>query len=166
MNQASLTESPHLQHARRVIALAKNNVATKKGGPFAAIIVDPKTNTVIAEATNEVLANHDPTAHAEVNAIRIATQKLQHFELKNLILYTSCEPCPMCLGAIYWARLQEVIFCADRKDAAHAGFDDSFIYDEISLSPLNRKIPMRQFNDPSSREPFQEWIRFEQKIEY
>lgn len=156
----------HSFFAQKVIELAKKNVRSGRGGPFAAIIVNPKTGEVVSEATNSVLETVDPTAHAEINAIRKATQKVKHFELRDFILYTSCEPCPMCLGAIYWARLSKVIYCADRADAARAGFDDSFIYDEIPVQPHLRKIPMIQERAPNRQEPFQDWIQFENKIPY
>lgn len=110
-----------------------------KGGPFGAVIV--KDGEIIASASNEVLYTNDPTAHAEINAIRIACAKLGSYQLTNCDLYTTCEPCPMCLGAIYWARPARVFFAATRHDAAASGFDDSFIYEEISRPADTRKIP-------------------------
>ena len=114
------------------IDLATENVRNG-GGPFGAIVV--KDGEVIATGVNRVTANNDPTAHAEVQAIRAACAKTGNFELKGCVLYTSCEPCPMCLGAIYWSRVDRVVYAGTQNDAADAGFDDSFIYDELELPP-------------------------------
>ncbi|MFN8153738.1 MAG: nucleoside deaminase [Bacteroidia bacterium] len=124
---------------KAAVEAALNGVREGKGGPFGAVIV--KHGEIIASASNEVLASNDPTAHAEVNAIRQACKKLGSFQLTDCELYTTCEPCPMCLGAIYWARPSKVYFAASRYDAANAGFDDSFIYDEIAADAGIRKIP-------------------------
>ncbi len=134
---------------------AKQGVSTYAGGPFGAVIV--KENNVIASAHNTVTSSNDPTAHAEINAIRQACEHLGTYELENCVLYTSCEPCPMCLGAIYWAHLDRVYFSATRSDAAASGFDDSFIYEEISRDIRNRKIPMIQIDCDESSGCFDAW---------
>src|SRR3989442_13787296 len=125
---------------RRAIALALENVRSGRGGPFAALVV--KEGRVLAEGTNRVTSTNDPTAHAEIIAIREACRALGDFQLTSCDLYTTCEPCPMCLGAIYWARPARVFFGATCRDAAAAGFDDSFIYEELQLAPGARRIPM------------------------
>ena len=124
---------------RRAIVLAHENIRAG-GGPFAAVVV--KDRVVVAEGVNQVTATNDPTAHAEVVAIRAACRSLATFQLTGCDLYTTCEPCPMCLGAIYWARLARVFYAGLACDAATAGFDDAFIYDEIKLSHASRRIPM------------------------
>ena len=126
----------------RAIELAIQNVKERKGGPFGAVIV--RDGTIIAEGTNLVTASLDPTAHAEVVAIRKACAVLQTFELTGCVVYTSCEPCPMCLAAIYWSRAEKVYFAAGREDAAAAGFDDEFLYRELSLPMGQRSLPMEQ----------------------
>lgn len=122
---------------QRAIDLAIENVRSGRGGPFGAVIV--RKAKVIAEGVNQVTSLHDPTAHAEVVAIREACLATEHFELRDCELYTSCEPCPMCLGAIYWARVGRVYFAANRHDAAEAGFDDSLIYDQLA-APFTERI--------------------------
>lgn len=134
------------------------------GGPFGAIIV--KDGNVIASSGNRVTAQLDPTAHAEIMAIRVACQVLQDFQLTDCVLYSSCEPCPMCLGAIYWARLREVYFASSRFDAAAAGFDDGLIYQEIPLSPEKRNIPMYSLALANAQSPFQAWCRLGNKVAY
>lgn len=124
---------------QRAIALAKSGAENNTGGPFGCVIV--KDEKIIAEGSNAVTSTNDPTAHAEVVAIRKACQKLNSFQLEDCIIYTSCEPCPMCLGAIYWARPKAVYFACTRQDAAKINFDDQFIYDEIDTDFSNRKIP-------------------------
>ena len=124
---------------RRAIALAHENIRAG-GGPFAAVVV--KDGLVVAEGVNQVTATNDPTAHAEVVAIRAACKTLGTFQLTGCDLYTTCEPCPMCLGAIYWARPAQVFYAGLARDAATAGFDDAFIYEEIKLSHASRRIPM------------------------
>ena len=126
----------------RAIELAVLNIEERKGGPFGAVIV--RDGTIIAEGTNLVTASLDPTAHAEVVAIRKACAVLQTFELTGCVVYTSCEPCPMCLAAIYWSRAEKVYFAAGREDAAAAGFDDEFLYRELSLPMGQRSLPMEQ----------------------
>ncbi|MCC5945766.1 MAG: nucleoside deaminase [Bernardetiaceae bacterium] len=143
---------------------AAQNVHTGKGGPFAAIIV--KENKLLALGTNQVLVDKDPTAHAEVTAIRNACQIIGHFQLKDCILFSSCEPCPMCLGAIYWARPKAVYFAATKYDAAKVGFDDGFIYDEIVKNPLQRQIPFTQIDMKNAIEPFKIWQNKIDKTHY
>lgn len=150
----------YLQHA---VDLARQNL-TSGGGPFGAIIV--KDQHIIASSGNRVTPNLDPTAHAEIMAIRLACQQLQDFQLKDCILYTSCEPCPMCLGAIYWARLQAVYYASTHDSAAAAGFDDSFIYTEIPKLPAERHIPMHHLTLPSADSPFEAWNRLSNKVCY
>lgn len=154
----------HHHFLARAIELACQNVEKQRGGPFSCVIV--KNGKIIAEGTNRVTTTNDPTAHAEIVAIRRACKKLGTFQLKGCTLYASCEPCPMCLGAIYWARPQEIIFAAAKTDAARVGFDDQFIYAEI-LKPLaRRKIKTRQLATEASTAPFYIWERSSTKIRY
>lgn len=153
----------HATFLQQAVDLACENVANG-GGPFGALIV--KDQDIIASSGNRVTPNLDPTAHAEIMAIRLACQHLADFQLTDCILYTSCEPCPMCLGAIYWARLKAVYFACNRFDAAAAGFDDSFIYDEIAKLPAQRTIAMQYLNLPAAASPFQRWDQLESKIRY
>ena len=148
----------------RAIQLSLDNVLSGKGGPFGAVIV--KNGERIAEGVNRVTAINDPTAHAEVVAIREACAKLRAFELTDCEIYTSCEPCPMCLGAIYWARLARVHFAALASDAADAGFDNSFIYNEIGLPHQDRKIPMIPAMREQALEAFRAWGAKADKIRY
>ena len=162
-----MTESElqmHKKFLQEAINLAKENVATGKGGPFGAVIV--KDGQIIARACNEVLRTQDPTMHAEVNAIRQACKKLNHFELKDCIIYSSCEPCPMCLGAIYWARPKALFFAADRHCAARHGFDDRFIYEQITTTPSARKILTMCIAMPNDEEPFVHWDNKSDKTQY
>ena len=146
------------------IDLAIKNVQSAKGGPFAAIIC--RNQEVIAACTNIVTSSNDPTAHAEIMAIRTACAKLNSFQLTDCVLYTSCEPCPMCLGAIYWARLKQVYFACNRNDAAKAGFDDRFIYEQIAKTPEQRQIAMQQLTLKESLSPFITWQEQENRILY
>lgn len=148
---------------QRAITIAKENIS-KGGGPFGAVIV--VGDKIIAEAGNTVVPTNDPTAHAEVNAIREACQKLGNFELKDAVMYASCEPCPMCLSAIYWARIKKIYFAASRFDAADAGFDDEFIYKELELPMNERNIPIEQMSLPENQTPFEDWKQFEKKVRY
>src|SRR5712671_5393911 len=154
--------SPELM--KRAIALALENVSTGSGGPFAAVIV--KDNRIVAEGTNRVTRSNDPTAHAEVVAIREACRVLADFQLSGCDLYTTCEPCPMCLGAIYWARPARIFYASSAADAADAGFDDAFIYDELKIAPAGRRIPMAQLLREDSLVIFSAWKRQEKKIPY
>lgn len=154
----------HIDYMKKAIALAVENVKNQ-GGPFAAIIVD-QHGKIVGTGTNRVTDKHDPTAHAEVEAIRQACTSLDTFQLDNCILYTSCEPCPMCLGAIYWARLKKVYYAADQTLAAAGGFDDAFIYQEINKDYQDRTIPFEGLDIKEKNEPFETWNRLEIKIEY
>ncbi len=148
----------------RAIQLSIENVRTGRGGPFGALIV--KDGEVVAEGVNCVTATNDPTAHAEIIAIREACKKLGTFELTGCEIYTSCEPCPMCLGAIYWARPDRVYFGNTAADAADAGFDDSHIYDEIPKAHSERKIPMVQIMREEALEGFRVWKKQVNKVPY
>jgi guanine deaminase len=148
---------------KQAIELAVENVR-RDGGPFAALVV--KDGLVIATGTNQVTRTKDPTAHAEVVAIREACRVLGEFQLTGCDIYTSCEPCPMCLGAIYWARPASVTYAATHEDAATAGFDDDFIYKEIGAAPEARAIPMVRVEDASATRPFTEWALRAGKVPY
>jgi guanine deaminase len=154
----------HREFLNQAIEVAKSNVNSGQGGPFGAIIV--KDDCVVSSSGNRVTSTLDPTAHAEILAIRQACQKLGHFQLTDCVLYTSCEPCPMCLGAIYWARLKKVYFACSREDAAAANFDDSYIYQEIAICPSKRGIVMQQIGLQSSNEPFNLWNKLSDKVRY
>ena len=149
---------------RRVLELAVQNAAADRGGPFAALVV--KGEEVIGEGTNLVTSSNDPTAHAEVVAIRRACAALNTFQLTGCELYTSCEPCPMCLGAIYWARPAVIYYSATHKDAAAAGFDDSFIYQQTRLRPEERYIPMQRLLAEESERPFDAWQQNSNRVPY
>jgi guanine deaminase len=148
---------------RRAIALSENSVRTG-GGPFGAVIA--KDGAVIAEASNSVTIDHDPTAHAEVNAIRAACTRLHSFDLSGCEIYCSCEPCPMCLGAIYWARLDRIYYANDRKAAASIGFDDDFIYQEIDRPMTERHRPIEMLLPEEGRKAFDMWREKTDKTEY
>ncbi len=154
----------HEAFLNQAIQLALENVNSGEGGPFGAVIV--KNNQVIASSGNKVTSTLDPTAHAEILAIRSACRTLNDFQLTGCILYASCEPCPMCLGAIYWARLDRVYYACSHQEAAAARFDDSFIYDEINLPPQQRHIPMLQVNLPTAMNPFRAWNKKADKVTY
>lgn len=154
----------HQAFLQQAIQLAASNAQSGQGDPYGAIIV--QHNKVIAASANQVTSTLDPTAHAEIMAIRAACQCLHSFQLPDCILYSSCEPCPMCLGAIYWARLQAVYFACTRDDAANAGFDDRFIYTEIALQPANRKIPMLAVSVSNALLPFTLWQNVASKTPY
>ena len=148
---------------RKAIELSINSVRNG-GGPFGAVIA--REGEIIAEGSNGVTIYNDPTAHAEVTAIRKACEKLGTFELKGCEIYTSCEPCPMCLGAIYWAHLDKIYYANDRKDAADIGFDDDFIYQEIEVKPQYRKKPSEILMREEGLEAFRIWNKKTDKIEY
>jgi guanine deaminase len=154
----------HTEFLRQAIDLAVENAKSGEGGPYGAVIV--KDNQLIAASGNKVTSAVDPTAHAEVMVIRLACKTLNDFQLQGCILYSSCEPCPMCLGAIYWARLEKVYYACSRQDAAAANFDDSFIYDEISVPPHQRRIPMLHLNLPNAMRPFDIWAEKSDKVLY
>jgi len=140
------------------------NVQSGRGGPFGALVA--KDGQIISTGTNQVTATMDPTAHAEVVAIRKACRALGHFELTGCEIYCSCEPCPMCLGAIYWSRPAQVFFAASGAAAADAGFDDSFIKGQICLPYQNQQLPISQLHHEQALEPFQAWKAKPDKIAY
>ena len=154
----------HKKFLAMAVQLAQENVGSGKGGPFGAVIV--KDGQILATGTNQVLSTQDPTMHAEVSAIRNACAKLKSFDLKDCIIYSSCEPCPMCLGAIYWARPKALYFAADQHTAAKHGFDDKFIYDEIALTPQERKIKTIRLVLKEQEDPFNAWTAKEDKVQY
>lgn len=149
---------------RIAVNLSRKGMEDGKGGPFGAIVV--KDDKIIGKGCNMVLTDNDPTAHAEIMAIREACRHLDSFQLDGCEIYTSCEPCPMCLGAIYWARADKIYYANRREDAADIGFDDSFIYDEIELPIADRKIPMQRIDSPEALEVFKNWKNKSDKIEY
>ena len=151
------------QLMREAIRLATENVANG-GGPFGAVIA--RGGEIIATGVNRVTANNDPTAHAEVSAIRSAAQRLGTFNLTGCEIFTSCEPCPMCLGAIYWARLDKVYYANTKADAKAIGFDDSFIYDELALPQDKRKLPSEAMLRNEAIKTFELWAAKEDKTEY
>jgi guanine deaminase len=151
-------------HMRRAIELSLEMMRSGRGGPFGAVIV--KDGKIIAEGSNQVTSTNDPTAHAEVVAVRRACQALQTFDLTGCEIYTSCEPCPMCLSAIYWARLDRIYFANDRHDAAKIGFRDDFLYHEIPLPLEQRAIPVSRLLQAEGWAAFEEWDRREDKIVY
>jgi tRNA(Arg) A34 adenosine deaminase TadA len=144
--------------------VAVQGVELGAGGPFGAVVV--RGDEVLARAHNQVISTNDPTAHAEIGAIRAACVVLNSFQLDDCDLYASCEPCPMCLGAIYWARPRTVFFSATRQDAAEAGFDDAFVYDELELAPADRTLPMRRIAHPEAAAPFAAWAAKPDRVEY
>ncbi|MGC4038851.1 MAG: nucleoside deaminase [Chitinophagaceae bacterium] len=148
----------------KAIEVAKRGMETGKGGPFGCVIV--RDNEVIAEGCNLVTSTNDPTAHAEVVAIREACKRLQSYELTDCDVYASCEPCPMCLGAIYWARVNRVIYASTRHDAAAVEFDDDFIYKEIGAEMEKRKIPFIHYAHPKAAAVFNSWVDNENKKRY
>ncbi len=148
---------------QRAIDLAAESVK-KGGGPFGAVVV--KDGKVIAESANSVTPDNDPTAHAEINAIRLACKKLGTFMLDGYEIYASCEPCPMCLGAIYWAHIKTIYYAGTRSDAAKAGFDDDFIYREINIDPEKRSVPAFNFMPTEGAAVFKLWLDKEDRTNY
>ncbi len=155
--------SEYKEYMARAIQLATNNV-DKGGGPFGAVVV--KNGEIIAESANSVTNDNDPTAHAEINAIRKACEQLSTYDLTGCAIFSSCEPCPMCLGAIYWARLDELNFACNKDDAASSGFDDAFIYEELKFNYKQRKLKTDQFMRTDALQSFQRWDEFEEKETY
>lgn len=149
---------------RRAIALSVEAVNSGLGGPFGAVIM--RNGAIVAEGANQVTSSNDPTAHAEVVAIRRACEALGSFDLRGCEIYTSCEPCPMCLGAIYWARLDRIYFASTRADAAAIGFDDDFLYREIPLPLDQRSIPISQVLGDEGRDAFNQWAAKPDKQPY
>ena len=149
---------------RRAISLATQNVLEGKGGPFGAVIV--REGKIVGEGANSVTTTNDPTAHGEVNAIRAAARALGTFDLAGCELYTSCEPCPMCLASAYWARIDAIYYGATAADAAKAGFDDAFLYDEMRKQHAERIIPSTQMLKEEAWASFKAWLESPNKIQY
>lgn len=149
---------------QRAIELSEIGMTKGEGGPFGCVIV--KNGEIIGEGYNQVTSTNDPTAHAEIVAIRNACKNLKSFQLIDCEIYTSCEPCPMCLSAIYWARPSKIYYANTKEDAKNIGFDDSFIYDEMILDIDSRKIPMIALNHPTAQEVFKAWANKADKIKY
>lgn len=162
-NLSSMPENEHKIFMREAIRLSIESVKSN-GGPFGAVIV--KDGKIIAKGNNQVVQNNDPTAHAEVNAIRNATKYLGTISLNGCVIYTSCEPCPMCLGAIYWAHLDKIYFANTKTDAKNIDFDDSFIYEEIALPYNKRKVSTNQILRDEALIAFKEWMNKADKIKY
>jgi guanine deaminase len=148
---------------RRALELAAKSIK-EGGGPFGALIT--KDGKIISEGSNRVVLSHDPTAHAEIIAIRRASATIMSHDLSGCVIYTSCEPCPMCLGAIYWSGIQKVVYASDRKDASRAGFNDNLIYEEIGLDPADRKLIFKHIPDAGGEDIFRKWDEFESRIPY
>ena len=149
---------------QRAIALSVENVASGRGGPFAAVVV--RAGRIIGEGTNRVTSTNDPSAHAEVIAIRAACAQLENFQLTGCELYTSCEPCPMCMGLVYWAHLDKVYYASSASDAASIGFDDAFIYQELKLPLERRSLPLVQTMRDEALAAFAAWRDKPDKVEY
>ena len=164
MKERLMRSEPNLEHMRRAIALSLRAIRTKCGLPFGAVIV--RDGEVIAEAHNTVTSDNDPTAHAEMNAIRAACAKLGTFLLEGCEIYTSGEPCPMCLSAIYWARLDRIYYANRQEDANRVGFSDQSFYREISLPPDQRRIPMSRLLGDEAIAAFSEWDERPDKVIY
>lgn len=162
--EKSREEKSREEWMREVIELALENVRTGQGGPFGALVV--KDGALLAAGVNLVTATNDPTAHAEIVAVRRACEALGSFQLSGCELYASCEPCPMCLGAIYWARPAAYYFSCTRAKAAEAGFDDAFIHEQLQLRPEERSIRGERITVENAGAPFEEWARSGQKVEY
>lgn len=158
------TNDNHEHFMKRAIALAEEGMNSNAGGPFGCVVV--KDNKIIAEGYNRVTSTNDPTAHAEIVAIRSACEKLNSFQLEDCIIYTSCEPCPMCFGAIYWARPKMVYFACDKKDAANIQFDDQFIYEELDKEFADREIPFARLLRKDAVKVFEKWASKNDKTEY
>ena len=158
------SDKQHEKFMRIAIRLADQNVLTGKGGPFGAVIV--KDGKVVAKSANTVTTTTDPTAHAEIATIRLACKKLKTYNLSGCVIYTSCEPCPMCLGAIYWAHLDKIYWACTKKDAAENGFSDQFIYDEIARPVTKRMLPVQQLLREEAQQSFKLWQESDFKIDY
>ena len=157
-------EAPNPEFMREAIRLSISNMQAGRGGPFGAVVV--KDGQIIARGFNQVTSTHDPTCHAEVDAIRKACKELGTFQLDGCDLYTSCEPCPMCLGAIYWARPARVFYGNTKADAAAIGFDDQFIYEELDRPMEARQLPMTQLLRDEALAGFRAWTELEGRTEY
>jgi tRNA(Arg) A34 adenosine deaminase TadA len=159
-----MTSNTDSYFIQRAIELAHNGAVQNEGGPFGAVIV--KEGQIIGKGNNKVVSTNDPTAHAEILAIREACQHLSSYQLTGCTIYTSCEPCPMCLGAIYWARPDRIVYACTRQDAATINFDDEFIYKEILLPLDQRKIPAHQCEREQGLSVFRMWENKTDKVEY
>lgn len=159
-----MENSKHHEYMRMAIALSEQNVAQGLGGPFGAVIV--KDGRVVAASANTVVPSNDPTAHAEVSAIRLACQELDTYNLEGCVIYTSCEPCPMCLGAIYWARIEKIYYANNKSDAAAIGFDDQFIYEELDRPKEQRKLPVVEMLRNEALGAFKAWETSVAKTHY
>jgi tRNA(Arg) A34 adenosine deaminase TadA len=159
-----MENSKHHEYMRMAIALSEQNVAQGLGGPFGAVIV--KDDKVVAASANTVVPSNDPTAHAEVSAIRLACKELNTYNLEGCIIYTSCEPCPMCLGAIYWARINKIYYANNKGDAAAIGFDDQFIYEELDRPKEQRKLPVVEMLRDEALGAFRAWETSVAKTHY
>ncbi len=159
-----MEKQSHEKFMRMAIALSESNVLNSIGGPFGAVIV--KEGKLIAKSANKVTSTNDPTAHAEVSAIRLACKKLKTFDLSGCIVYTSCEPCPMCLSAIYWARIDVIYYANTKADAGDIGFDDQFIYEELEKPMEDRKVPVKQLLRSEAQQAFKLWESSAQRKDY
>lgn len=153
-----------IHYMEKAIELAAECIHKATGGPFGAVIV--RNDQIVGIGSNQVTSHNDPTAHAEVTAIRHACAQLQTFSLDGCAIYTSCEPCPMCLGAIYWSRIEKIFYAANRYDAAKIGFDDQFFYDELAKAPHERQVPMIELGRDSAVRVFDAWEAKQDKIHY
>lgn len=154
----------HAAHMRRAIALAAEHSAQGEGGPFGAVVV--LNGAIIGEGWNQVVGTNDPTAHAEIVAIRAACRHLGRYALEGAVVYTSCEPCPMCLAALYWARVAHVYYANDRAGAAAIGFDDAVLYHEVALPPEDRTLPMTRLLSDEARAGFDAWLGKADRVVY
>jgi guanine deaminase len=152
------------RHLARAIALSREHMEKGAGGPFGAVVA--RGGDMLAEGWNQVTSTNDPTAHAEVVAIRRACQRAGTFSLEGATLYASCEPCPMCLASAYWARVSRIVYASTREDAAAVGFDDALIYDEIARAPTERRIPMHHAADADARAVLAAWLERPDRIRY
>ena len=164
MSKLAPSIPPNPEFLRRAVELAIQNVDVGGGGPFAAVVV--RNGKIVGEGVNSVTAGNDPTAHGEVNAIRAACKTLGVFSLAGCELYTSCEPCPMCLAACYWARLEAIYYGSSATDAARAGFDDAFLYDEFRRDQSERTLPATQLDGNGAWACFAAWIASSSKVAY
>ncbi len=157
-------ESSHEHFMNEAIRLSLKGMQSGAGGPFGCVIV--RDGAIVGEGFNRVLQTKDPTAHAEITAIRDACNRLQTHQLEGCTVYSSCEPCPMCMGAIYWAGTEKVFYANTREDAACIGFEDSFIYREIDMEPAKRKIPFIKMESKNAAKSFEQWLHHENKEQY
>ncbi|ALL08039.1 guanine deaminase [Pedobacter sp. PACM 27299] len=159
-----VTKQQHEKFMRMAIGLSEKNVTEELGGPFGAVVV--KEGKVIAKSGNRVTSTNDPTAHAEVSAIRIACKKLKTFDLTGCVIYTSCEPCPMCLSAVYWSRINTIYYANTKVDAANIGFDDQFIYEELEKPMTERSLPIQQMLRDEALQAFKLWEQSSRRVTY